>query len=129
MNLQRLTILIVDDNAHSSEIIAEHLTSALKDAVIVNAPDGSEALRMLRQRPIDLVITDEVMPKKSGTDLIKDAAASGVNCPFIILTGLRSQDVPIEKRNAHRVRLLEKPTSGSDLLQLVQVILADRKTA
>ena len=69
--MKEICVLIVDDDREVlntlSEILAElRLTP-------VTAFDGAEALKSINSRKVDLIITDLMMPKTSGMDLLKAA--------------------------------------------------------
>lgn len=65
---QRATILVVDDDPEPRELYATYLRPAFE---VVEAGDGDEALGILRERPIDLVITDFHMPRMNGLELLR----------------------------------------------------------
>jgi len=54
------TILVVDDEAQQRELVARILTDP--DHRVLTAADGYEALRILEERPVDLLLTDVKMP-------------------------------------------------------------------
>jgi len=78
-------ILIVDDEKN----IREGLRVALKHSYnnILLAEDGNEALKMLKDNDIDIVITDLRMPNLDGNSLMKIIVKENPSIPVIILTG------------------------------------------
>ena len=124
MTEKKYTILLVDDNIKAREALEGFLSVRLSSAELFTARDGIEALKHLKEQRIDLVITDEVMPKKSGMTLIKEAIASGVSCPFIVLTGLRAGDIQVPRQDAKRIRVIEKPVKFIDLQQVIEELLS-----
>jgi CheY-like chemotaxis protein len=85
---KRSTILVVDDDADARELFRQYLGSAFR---VVEAEDGADALAKLRQRPVDLVITDFHMPKMNGLELIRELRADPAleRTPVIVQTSDR----------------------------------------
>ena len=68
-------VLIVDDSSAARLFISEAVISSAKRmgrrAIITEASDAFEALRLLPRQPFDLVLTDVNMPSISGLELIR----------------------------------------------------------
>lgn len=94
-SIERMVILIVDDDTEIREIIKNYLMYfGFKS--IIEAKDGSEAYRILlddRQK-IDLIISDWEMPRADGITLLKAVRSSTnrANTPFIMVTSQQSQE-------------------------------------
>lgn len=80
-------ILIVDDTAVLRNIMKMQL-QRMGFSLIHEAPDGSEAMKILHTRKIDLVISDWNMPVMNGFELLREIRASEVfkDIPFIMVT-------------------------------------------
>ena len=63
-------ILVIDDEAPMRRFVAHALTK--QGHVVSEAADGAEALRILAERPIGLVITDLLMPETDGIETIME---------------------------------------------------------
>lgn len=63
-------ILMVDDEPHIREEAVEVLTRDGHD--VLQAADGHEAMKIIRTRSVELVITDIIMPKMNGLDVIRE---------------------------------------------------------
>ena len=107
-------VLIVDDN----EDIRETLSLLLEDGgdTVLTAPDGREALRCLRLRPLpDVVILDLMMPVMSGwemrEEMLRDPAVASI--PTIVMTGDRSWSV--EAGRLHAAASLAKPFEAEEM--------------
>ena len=74
MSKLRGSILLVDDE----EKILKALGRPLRDAghAVVDTASAREAQRLLAERPFDVFIVDNVMPEKSGLDLIREYVGS-----------------------------------------------------
>jgi two-component system phosphate regulon response regulator OmpR len=80
-----MKILVVDDNAFILEMIRNILEA---DEYKIHACSTVEqALRQVDETEFDLVITDIVMPLKSGVDFIREMKRRGVGTPVLAITG------------------------------------------
>jgi len=86
-------ILIVDDTAVLRNIMKIQLQRMGFDR-IHEAPDGSEAMKILHSQKIDLVISDWNMPVMNGFELLREIRASEIlkNIPFIMVTAEATTD-------------------------------------
>ncbi len=84
ISLRRL--LIVDDNEVSRYIVRELLDQPWLD--LTEAKNGTEALRLIEQTPVDAVILDLLMPDMSGMEVLRRVRASAMteNLPVLIYT-------------------------------------------
>jgi CheY-like chemotaxis protein len=55
---------------------------------VVTASSSAEALRVLATRAVDLVLSDQLMPGGTGTDLARQVKARHPNLPFVIISGV-----------------------------------------
>ncbi|MGG5288756.1 response regulator [Pseudomonas shirazensis] len=114
------TILIVDDEY----LIAEILGYALEDEgfLVEKANNGEKALDLLRKKPVDLVITDYMMPKKNGQELAKairkDPALS--HLPLILMSGAQAAQADDDLFGA----VFQKPFHPDELIAKVRELLA-----
>jgi DNA-binding NtrC family response regulator len=111
-------VLIVDDDASQRVDLAEMLTSFGYTAV--TASDGREALECLAHNPPGVILTDLMMPRMDGFELLKELANRGDRTPAIVLTGLGTMDQAVSV--VHDLRafwFLEKPVQPAVLRTLV----------
>ncbi len=97
-------ILVVDDDA----LILKNTAALLEDLghQVLIAPSGDEALALIEQREdIDLLITDQVMPGMTGSELVAQVRARRPMLPIILATGYG--EVPSEL--GPEIRRLNKP--------------------
>ena len=114
---RKARVMIVDDNAHMAEVLAEML-----DVFNVNTftvQDGELALRSLHEEPVSLVITDLRMPKMTGVDLLKSIKAQSPEIPVVVISGftLSSEDDKAVREIADG--FLNKPFRMEDIGQLL----------
>lgn len=80
-------VLVVDDEIISRIGISSILEWESEGFTLVDAVvNGEEALKILREQQIDLVITDIKMPVMTGIDLIKAAKEEGIETAFVVLS-------------------------------------------
>lgn len=84
------TILVADDEF----LIADVLAFALEDEgyTVVTASNGRKALEALNAQPVDLVITDFMMPVMNGLELATAIRArDGGTVPIILMSGAQAE--------------------------------------
>jgi two-component system KDP operon response regulator KdpE len=114
------TILVVDDEPAILDLITAILER--QGYVVLDAHDGEEALRILRERIPDLVLLDVMMPGMNGFEVLKEIRAIS-NVPVIMLT--------VQASEADRVRGLDlgaddyiaKPFGHRELVSRVKALL------
>ena len=87
-------ILIVDDE----EMIRDLLSSALEqeDYICLQASNVDEAFGILGKEPIDLVISDIMMPGRSGVELLRDLKKVSPEIAVLMITGLSDMNTAME---------------------------------
>lgn len=130
MSNKQKNILLVDD----VEDIREGISEILQDDgySISTASNGKEALRILRNRPIDLVITDILMPEMDGLELIEKTKDLYLpDLEFILISGggrrLTSDYdyLEVTKKLTGISNVLKKPFHPDKLIKMVNNLLAD----
>jgi signal transduction histidine kinase len=104
-------ILIVDDE----DIIRDLCSKALKGYNILEAADGEEALRLFEKGGIDVILTDVMMPKIDGIELLKRLKEKEPTLVVIVMTGYADKDIILNALKADADDFITKPLS---LLQL-----------
>jgi DNA-binding NtrC family response regulator len=108
------TILVVDDEA----AVRRALTSALQRAgySVMATDNGRQALELLQENTIDLIISDHHMPELSGIDLLKLVRVRHPHVVRIIITADKEPDTAVRSINESEVyRFIAKPWNDSDL--------------
>jgi DNA-binding NtrC family response regulator len=123
-----MRLLIVDDEAEHREYLAS-VTSNWKFEV-VQAGDGLEALAALASSSIDLVLSDLVMPRMDGFELLKTLRAQGEFPPTILMTAFGSLEKALH--TIHELDgfwFLEKPVDLTALELLLKRAGSQRRLA
>jgi two-component system chemotaxis response regulator CheY len=117
------TILTVDDAATMRRMVSFTLKGAGHETL--EAQDGSNALTLLKARPVDLVITDINMPNMDGIELIRQLRAlpTFTKVPILLLTTESDPVKKAEGRAAGATGWIVKPFSQEQLLAVVNKLL------
>ena len=95
-----------------------------RDTEVLPASDGLEAMRLLMSRPVDVVVTDALMPNLNGYELCRFVRSSPrlSGLPIVLLSALDPKNAEAEQVDA----FLTKPVSPEDLLEcLSRVMVAE----
>jgi PAS domain S-box-containing protein len=113
------TVLVVDDESEVRALIAEILRGSGYHVVV--AADGDAAISILERatRPVDLLVTDVVMPVMSGTDLAARVTSSSPTTRVLFVSGF----VPAGSPSLRGAPLVAKPLHRAELLDAVHLAL------
>lgn len=114
------TILVVEDDKHTRLLTCARLKPYY---AVAEAENGEEALKMLGQNHIDLIIADIQMPVMNGYDLVKELRESGIQIPVIMLTAMHTFD---DKRTGFASGTddyMTKPIDYEELLWRIKALL------
>lgn len=110
------TILVVDDDRPIAAVIGDLLCDEGYDVRI--AYDGQAALREVARQPVDLILSDVMMPKVDGLTLVRRLRRRGESVPVIFMSAVY-QDVDIPG-----VEFVPKPFDIGRLANVVARVLA-----
>lgn len=128
---QRLSVLVADDEADIREALVTFLEMMECFSFIVEAKDGQDAFLKYQNQSFDLIVTDLIMPKASGIDLImnikKAEKKREQKTPIMILSAnLTSEEV--QKAVAFGVKhALTKPCTAQAFMDKVSEVLSKTK--
>lgn len=113
-------ILIVEDQADLLECLA--MTLECFGYMVLKAYDGIEALEILRNHAVDLILSDIAMPRMNGYELcqyVRENPDWG-HIPFVFLTGwMLESDPTASQANVGATACLMKPIQPEVLLQAI----------
>ena len=117
------TILVVDDDDAMRALLSRMLQRAGFSAV--TAINGRDALERFRERHIDAVVTDMVMPEMDGIELIRALRAERPGLPIIAVSGVHDWADYLKMATTLGARGgLRKPIRSVDLVQAMRECLA-----
>ncbi|MBW3614805.1 MAG: response regulator [Actinobacteria bacterium] len=123
-------VLVVEDSRSQAEMLRADLEDAGWDVVV--ASDGQEALSLVAgsgSAPVDLVISDVVMPRMGGYELCRALKADSrlAGMPVVLLTSLSDAAEVVRGLEAGADNFLHKPYDREHLVSRVDSILASRR--
>ncbi len=111
-------ILIVEDDREMSRFLSELLIEEGCDVKVAN--DGPSALEIYQKSSFDLVITDLMMPRMKGTELVRRLKAADSNALILLITAFGTIESAVEAMHAGAFHYLTKPFRSDELLIHVQ---------
>src|SRR6186713_657073 len=124
---ERKQILVVDDEPNLWRMLTAQLE---RDGCDVHtAEDGEQALAVLREHHIDLVITDLRMPKLDGMELLRRVVAMDDELPVVMLTAHGTVDNAVEALKTGAFDYITKPFDQAEVRVVVKKALRTRDLA
>lgn len=123
---KKYTLLLVEDNVEMRDYERKQL---LKDYNILTAGDGEEALQVLADHTVSLVVSDIMMEPMDGMTLLKNIKQSSVfsHIPVVLLTAVTSDSVKLEGMENGADAYIVKPFSMTYLAETVATLLRQRE--
>ncbi len=114
MDRIKRSVLVVEDE----EFLREGIVQLLSDAgwLVHEAGDGYDAVPIFREQPIEVVLTDLLMPRMDGIQLLRAIQDIDPDVPAVVLTGYGSIDRCVAALHAGAVDFLAKPFEEEVLL-------------
>ena len=86
-------ILLVDDESAILAILRRLIRELAPNYDLVTVSDGAAALALIAERPVVLVMTDQLMPDMDGVSLAVAIKAVAPQCPVILMTGYATSEI------------------------------------
>jgi len=117
------TVLCVDDSASIRQMVGFTLKSAGYE--VVEAVDGMDGLDKAKSRSVNLVLTDQNMPRMDGLTLIKNLRGlpQYKSVPILMLTTESSEAMKSQGRAAGATGWLVKPFDPQKLIEVVKKVI------
>jgi CheY-like chemotaxis protein len=117
-------VLVVDDEQLVGEFMGELLSGWGIDVTVQHSPADAEAWFAGDPARVDLVVTDQTMPRMTGLELARRMRAVRSDLPIILYTGYADEIGEDELARAGVGALLRKPVEPAALFELLQRHLA-----
>ena len=111
-------ILIVDDEENTLASLSRAFRLAGHEAVVCD--NAARALELAKSRPFDLILSDVVMPRRDGIQLLQDLKASEIAAPVVMMSGQAHIEMAVKATQLGALDFLEKPISSEKLLLTVE---------
>jgi Nif-specific regulatory protein len=113
LDLKKYPILVVDDEQDNLDAFRFNFKRTFR---ILTASSGAEALDLLAEHDVSVMVTDQRMPRMTGLELIREAASVRPDTVRIILTAFTDVDVLVEAINlGHIYRYITKPWEAKEV--------------
>lgn len=120
-------VLIVDDEETLTWSMAKSLAKDKDKYEVIVANSGKEALNLLKQNHIDLVISDIRMPDINGLDLLVHIKKEYPQTKVIIMTAYGSSDVQKEANRRGSLYYIEKPFEINEIRKVIIDLIYKKK--
>lgn len=120
-NAGRARVLLAEDDRAVRRLLEVVLERAGYE--VISAADGLEAMKLALSTPIDIVVTDEMMPNLSGREFCRFLRNSQTlsHLPVIVLSALERKETNQELERIDA--FLSKPVSGEVLVECIERLL------
>jgi two-component system, OmpR family, copper resistance phosphate regulon response regulator CusR len=119
--MSQVLILIAEDESRLAAFVEKGLKKSGFGTIV--ASDGEQAVNLIQQQPVDLLLLDLGLPIKDGWSVLREARSLNPNLPIIVVTAI------IDERDRQRVLqlgandYLPKPFKFSELLVKINLYL------
>ena len=111
-------LLLVDDDPSTLASLSRAFRLAGHEATVCD--NANRAVELLRAENFDLILSDVVMPGKSGMELLDDLKKAGVKTPVVLISGQANIEMAVKATRLGALDFLEKPLSTDKLLVTVE---------
>jgi len=118
------TVLLVDDERFARTIYSDYLRAAGYDVEVTE--DAEAALKLLRERTFDVLLTDIVMPRSDGLQLLADAKQLDPDMAVVVITALDRVEPAVRAMKSGASDYLVKPVTPEALQMALQRSLSMR---
>ncbi|PJJ67817.1 MULTISPECIES: response regulator transcription factor [Chryseobacterium] len=117
-----MLILIAEDDELILKTIEHKLLKEGYEVVVTR--NGKDAIDAIKEREIDLIITDIMMPFASGTEILAAVRSFGKKIPVIMLSSLGQEEVVLEAFDLGASDFMVKPFSPNELILRIKRLTA-----
>ena len=115
-----MKILIVEDEKKLRDLLKQILES---EFVLDFASDGEEGAYLAQTNDYDLIVMDNLMPRKNGLEACREIRADGVKTPILFLSVKTEVVTKVDALNAGADDYLTKPFAVEELLARIRALL------
>ncbi len=115
------SVLLVDDDPAVAKVLGALLVQA--GLTVHTAKSGAEALELLGQKPIDVVVSDVRMPGMSGLELLSEVTRACPEVPIVLMTAHGTVPMAVEAMKAGAADFILKPFDREEILFTIRKAL------
>lgn len=123
------SLLIVEDDKSSCEIIARMVGLHFPQGQIHTAENGKKGLRLYKEHLHDIVITDINMPEMNGIEMAREIRALNTDATFIVLTAYGDREYFDKFTEIGYCAYLRKPINFGELFSMIEKCNEERGLA
>src|SRR5438876_752779 len=112
------TILVVEDDAENRAAMVKVLEAA--EYKVLETDNGQQALDLINEENIDILVTDLRLPVMDGVELLKRAKAVGQDVEVIMITGHGTVEIAVEAIKEGAYDFITKPIKKAQLLRAIE---------
>ena len=118
--LQTLTVLCVEDEADIREIYSSIFKKIAKEVIF--ADDGQEGLKRYKNNKIDIIVTDQQMPKLNGVDMVAKIREIDQDIPIILITAFNNPKLLTKALNLNINSFVQKPIRHNEVIYALEKV-------
>ena len=116
--MEEFSVLLVDDEVEFLDVLVKRLKK--RKLRLLAANNGEEALRLVRENPVDVAVLDVKMPGMDGITVLREIKKTHPSIEVIMLTGHANMEVAIEGMELGAFDYLMKPIDIDELIYKMQ---------
>lgn len=121
-----MQILVVEDDAVVGRALVQGFTEAGHACEWVQ--DGEEGTSAALRQQADAIVLDQMLPKRSGQEVLKEIRKAGVMCPVVLLTALGGVEDRVSGLNSGADDYIVKPFEFAELLARIHAVVRRTQT-
>jgi two-component system, NtrC family, nitrogen regulation response regulator NtrX len=110
-------LLLIDDDPNTLASLSRAFRLAGHEATVCD--NANRAVEILQSQHFDLILSDVVMPNKTGMELLEELKKSGVQTPIVLISGQANIEMAVKATRLGALDFLEKPLTTDKLLLTV----------
>ena len=111
-------LLLIDDDPNTLASLSRAFRLAGHEATVCD--NANRAIELLQSQRFDLILSDVVMPGKSGMELLEELKKSGLQTPIVMISGQANIEMAVKATRLGALDFLEKPLTTDKLLLTVE---------
>jgi two-component system, NtrC family, nitrogen regulation response regulator NtrX len=111
-------LLLVDDNPNTLASLSRAFRMEGHEVTVCD--NANRAMELVRTETFDLILSDVVMPGKTGIEMLEELKKAGVKTPIVLVSGQANIEMAVKATKLGALDFLEKPSSTDKLLITIE---------